>query len=263
MDVRQAGGGAGLVDPAGDGVPVGRLAVLPRQQQRIAGCDVTAAVVVDEGDELRVQRQVPVFAELADRDVQPRPGADVHHGVGAQRGVLADPQPGAQQHLHGDAHQQALVVLRGAQQFRGGSVVEGFGQRMVLAWQVAGEHRHSGRGLVPAPLVDPDEKHPQRAQAVGDGRGRQPRLVLAGPGGEPRLVVLDVPAGDLRGTGHLRCGAGQEAGEAAQGHVRVIHAARPQHAADLGQVAAHRSGDLREGGLKVGPGRQHAHPIGA
>ena len=142
------GGGAGLVDPAGDGVPVGRLAVLPRQQQRIAGCDVTAAVVVDEGDELRVQRQVPVFAELADRDVQPRPGADVHHGVGAQRGVLADPQPGAQQHLHGDAHQQALVVLRGAQQVRGGSVVEGFGQRIVLAWQVAGEHRHSGRGLV-------------------------------------------------------------------------------------------------------------------
>ena len=36
VDVGQPGGGAGLVDVAGDGVPVGRLAVLPRQQQRVA-----------------------------------------------------------------------------------------------------------------------------------------------------------------------------------------------------------------------------------
>ena len=36
VDVGQPGGGAGLVDIAGDGVPVRRAAVLPRQQQRVA-----------------------------------------------------------------------------------------------------------------------------------------------------------------------------------------------------------------------------------
>ena len=127
VDVGQPGGGAGLVDVAGDGVPVGRLAVLPGQQQRVGGVDVRGAVLVDQGDQVRVQRQVAVLAELADRDVQPRAGADLHDRVGLQAGVLADPQAGAQQHLHRDAHEQALVVLRGAQQFRGAGIVERLG----------------------------------------------------------------------------------------------------------------------------------------
>jgi len=263
VDVGQPGGGASLVDVAGDGVPVGRLAVFPRQQQGIAGGDVTGAVVVDQGDQVRVQRQVAVLAELAGRDVQPRAGADVHDRISAQRGVFADPQSGAQQHFHGDAHQQALVVLRGAQQFRGGGVVEGPGQRVVLARQVTGEHRHPGRGLIPAPFIETDEEHPQRAEPVGDSRGGQPRLVLPGPGGEPRLVILDVAAGDLRGAGHIGCGLGQEAGETAQREVGAADTARPQHAADLGQVAEHRGRDLRDGGLEVGPGGQRAHPVAA
>ena len=224
---------------------------------------VRGAVVVDQGDQVRVQRQVAVFAELADRDVQPRARADVHHRISAQRGVLADPQARAQQHLHGDAHEQALVVLGGAQQLRGAGVVEGFGQRVVLAGQVAGEHRHPGRGLVPAPLVEADEEHPQRAQPVGDGGGGQPRLVLPGAGGEPGLVVLDVAAGHLRDAGHLGRGLGEEGGERAQRQVGAADAARPQHAADLGQVAAHRGRDLRDGGLQVGPGGQRTHSVGA
>jgi hypothetical protein len=99
---------------------------------------VTAAVVVDERDQVGVQGQVSGLVELADRDVQPGAGAYVHDRIGAQGGVLADPQPGAQQHLHGDPHQQAVIALGGAQQFRGGAVVEGFGQRMVLAGQAPG-----------------------------------------------------------------------------------------------------------------------------
>jgi hypothetical protein len=152
MDVGQPGGG-GPVDHPGDGMPVQRAAVLPRQQQRVDRVHVRGAVLVDQGDQVRVQRQVAVIAELADRDVQPRPGADLHHGVGLQGGVLADPQPRPQQHLHRDADEQARVVLRGAQQPGCGAVVEGLGQRVVGAGQVAGEHRHLGRGIVPAPFV--------------------------------------------------------------------------------------------------------------
>jgi hypothetical protein len=58
MYVRQAGGSAGLVDEPGDGVPVQRAAVLPRQQQGMTGGDVSGPVAVDQGDQLRVQGQV-------------------------------------------------------------------------------------------------------------------------------------------------------------------------------------------------------------
>jgi hypothetical protein len=170
VDVGEPRGGAGLVDHAGDGVPVQRPAVLPREQQRVGGgVDVAGPVVLDEGEHVRVQGQVAVLVELADRDVQPRAGADVHEGVGGQGGVLADPQPGAQQHLHGDAQEHPGLGLGGAQQPRGARVVQGLGQGPVLAGQVSGEHRHPVRGVVPAPLGDPDEEHPQRAEPAGDG----------------------------------------------------------------------------------------------
>jgi hypothetical protein len=90
VDVGQSGGGAGFVDQTGDGVPVQWPAVLPGQQQWVSAGNVRGAVVADEGDQVRVQRQVAVFAQLADRDVQPMPGADEHDRVGAQRGELTD-----------------------------------------------------------------------------------------------------------------------------------------------------------------------------
>ena len=69
----------------------------------MTGWDIRGPVLIDQGDQLRVQRQVAVLTELAHGDVQPRPGADQGHVPCGQAGVLADPQPGAQQHLHGDA----------------------------------------------------------------------------------------------------------------------------------------------------------------
>ena len=182
MDVGQPGSGAGPVDHPGDGVPVQRAAVLPRQQQRVTCGDMGSPVGVDERDELGVQRQVAVLAELADRDVQPGPGTDQDHSIGGQAGELADPQPGAQQHLDGDPHQHPAIGLGGAQQPGGGAVIESPGQRVVLAGQVAREHRHPGRGFVPAPLLDTQEEHPQRAETVRDGGRGQPRFVLSGPG---------------------------------------------------------------------------------
>ena len=218
-------------------------AVLPRQQQRMPGRHVSGAVVVDQRHQVRVQRQVAVLAELADRDVQPGCGADLHDGVGGQAGELADPQPGAQQHLDGDPDQQPWLGLRGPEQLRGGGVVECLGQRVVLAGQVAGEHRHPCRCFLPAPLVDPDEEHSQRAEPVRQCGARDPGLVLSGSFRQPGLVVLDVSSGDLIDAGDLGRDLDQEAGEGAQRAVGVGHAARSQHAADLRQVAAHRGHD--------------------
>jgi hypothetical protein len=220
---------------------------------------VGGPVAVDEGDQLRVQRQVAVLAEFADGDVQPRAGADHDHGTGREAGVLADPQSGAQQHFHGDAHQQAAVGLGGAQQPGCGGVVEGLGQRPVEAGQVAEEHRRPGGRIVPAPFADPDEEHPQRAEPLRD-RGRcHGGLVLPGPGRQPGLERLDMRAGDL-GKTQARGGFGQERGKAAQRAVGVHHAARPQHAADLLQVAAHRPGHARNQDAQLIPGRQQQRP---
>ena len=116
VDVGQAGGGAGPVDHPGDGMPAGRAAVFAGQQQRVICGDVPGPVGIDEGDQLGVQGQVAVLAELANRDMQPGPGADEHDGIGAQAGVFADPQPSAQQHLHGDADQHPAITLGRAQQ---------------------------------------------------------------------------------------------------------------------------------------------------
>jgi len=87
----------------------------------------------------------------------------------AEAGELADPQPGAQQHLDGDAHQHPAVGLGSAQGPRGGGVIEGLWQGAVQAGQVAGEHRHPGRRLVPAPFLNAEEEHPQRAPAPAHG----------------------------------------------------------------------------------------------
>ena len=47
---------------------------------------------------------------------------------------------------------------------------------------------------------------------------------------------------DLAEARDLRGGFGEETGEAPQCLVSVLHAARPQHAGDLFQVAAHHAG---------------------
>src|SRR5215472_10968857 len=50
-------------------------------------------------DEVGVQGHVPVVAELAERDPQPVPGADLHDRVRVQAGQLPGPHAGAGQQL--------------------------------------------------------------------------------------------------------------------------------------------------------------------
>jgi hypothetical protein len=155
---------ASAVDHPGDAVTVQRAAALVGQQQGVLGVDERGAVLLDAGDQVRVQRQVPVLAQLADRDVQPRCGPDLNDSVGLQCDVLADPQAGAKEHLDGDAYQHAGVGLGGTKQSGRGRVVERLGQRVVDARQVAEEDGDPGGCLGPVPFLDPDEEHPQRPE---------------------------------------------------------------------------------------------------
>ena len=65
-----------------------------------------------------------------------------------------------------------------------------------------------------------------------------------GPGGEPHLEVLDVAAADV-GDGADVGVLDQPAGELAQRAVGDLDAARGEERGRLGQVAAHRVGQLR------------------
>jgi hypothetical protein len=53
--------------------------------------DMTIAVGTDEFAQVRVQRQVAVIVQLADRDVQSVSGADLHDRIGSQPDQFADP----------------------------------------------------------------------------------------------------------------------------------------------------------------------------
>jgi hypothetical protein len=63
-----------------------------------------------ERDELGVQRDVAVVAELAERDPQPVAGADLHDGAGFQAGQLAGPHAGAGQQ---PGHQPVAGIAAG------------------------------------------------------------------------------------------------------------------------------------------------------
>jgi len=96
--------------------------------------------------------------------------ADDDDGVGGQGGVLPDAQPGAQQELHRHPDELAPVGLGCFEQGGRGVVIECLGQGVALLGHVAGEHRDPRWCVRPGPLLDAQEEHPQRPEAVGDGR---------------------------------------------------------------------------------------------
>jgi hypothetical protein len=71
----------------------------------------------------------------------------------------------------------------------------------------------AGASGQPAPFVDADEEHAQRAEPVRDGRIRHAWFVLPSTGGQPRLVVLDVSAGQVGNRHHVWGALDEERGE--------------------------------------------------
>src|SRR6185312_5166463 len=95
-----AGSAADAGDDAADEVPVQRAAVVGDQALVPADVlEVGGGPGGEQLDELGVQRDVTAVAELAQRDAQPVPGADLDDRVGVQAGQLAGPHAGAGQQL--------------------------------------------------------------------------------------------------------------------------------------------------------------------
>ena len=166
---------------------------------------------VDELQSLIVDGHHPLGIELAQRNLQPGPGAGhLMHAIKFQVEQLADAHPGG-------AQQQQRVgaqpVRRGVQRGReppvgvGGQVP---GQRPGQSRDIAREHQLAAGRLDPAPFVDvidqpPDGQDPRAPLGGRQGRAGA-RVARGGHGGQIRLdVALPAQAGQ-RGQRGVVCG---------------------------------------------------------
>ncbi len=207
----------------------------------------------EQFDELGVQRDVAVVAELADGDAQPVPVADAHDRIGLQAAKLAGAQTGAGKRLDHEAITGIGGGACGGHDLGGVAVVEELGQRLRAGRQVATDDRVARRRVRPVPLDDPLEERPQRPQTLAVGVCREPGAGLVpGLGGEPHLVVLHMRAADVGDD--PRIGVRQQPkGELTKGVVGRVDAGRGQEGGDLLEIAAHRAGDARRSTADQGP----------
>ncbi len=84
-------------DDAGDLVPVQRFAVA--NDQPVSVVVAASKMVVDEFDELWVERDVAVVVEFPDRDTKPVAAVDEHDSIRGEGAEFSNTQPGAGQHL--------------------------------------------------------------------------------------------------------------------------------------------------------------------
>ena len=144
-------------------------------------CSLLVAVhSASSTDEVGMQRDEAVVAELADGDPQPVGVADQGDGVGGELAQLAGPHAGAGQHLDDQAIAREAVGLSRRHQLGGVLVVEELGQRIGPGRDVAVEDRVASRGVGPVPLdealeEDPDHAQPLALGVLGQGRTRASR----------------------------------------------------------------------------------------
>ena len=111
-------------DDAVHGAPVDRRVLIG--DQAMLGSDVVAVVggpFGEQHDEVGVQRDEPVVAELSDRNPQPIGVADQGDGVGVELAQFAGTKTGAGQHLDHESIAGNAVGPGGGHQLRGGLVV--------------------------------------------------------------------------------------------------------------------------------------------
>ena len=189
---------------------------------------------------MRVQGNVAVVAQLAQRHVQPVGGADLHHGIDCEVEEFTLAQAGAGQEFHTQAHERVGVGAGGLQQFGERAVVEEAGQRLVADGQVAGEHEHAGRDVVAVPFGEAFEAGAQGAEVLGQAGLGERVAARRGAGGQVQLVGLDVAAAQIGDAADVGGGAGQPVGELAQHAFDSHHRGGPQREPGLRDVAGQR-----------------------
>ena len=205
-----------------------------------------------QGDEVGVQGDVAVVAQLADGDPQPVAVTDEHDGVSVEVAQLSGTHSGAGEDLDDEAVAGVGGGAGGGHQPGGVTVVEELGQRLAARWDVATDDRVAGGGVGPVPLDDSFEEHAQHVQPLTLRGRRQTVAADAGLVGEPHLVVLDVTTTDVGDGPHVGV-LEQPAGELPQRQIGGHDAVGGEHRGDLGEVSGQRVGHLRGPGGDPGP----------
>ncbi len=198
--------------------------------------------VGNQVDEFRVQRDVAIVAELADRDVQRVMVADLDDRVCRQVAELADAHPGARQEQHAELAERVGFGLGVVHERRHLVVVQELRERLGSGRDIAVDDRVAARCVVELPVDDAVEEHLHEPEALADCvrcqrlTGREVDV-----GDALEFERLDVAAADIASASDRRVVNDHPEPEPDE---RVIHCQdrrRGQRDGLLGDVAAHRA----------------------
>ena len=195
--------------------------------------------LVEQLLQLRVQRDIAVSVQLAQRDVQPVGRTDLNDGIGGQCQVLALAHAGPSEELDGQPHEGVVVGAGGLQQLGRRCVVEEPGQGFVGDRHVGGQDWDLSRRVRDLPFQQPDKEATQRAEPVLDRMPMQRPAPLGRPLSQPALVVLHVRSAQVGDALRERVALGDESGELPQRRLDVLDPPRPQCRRHLLQVGVH------------------------
>ena len=239
------------------------LAVLDEQVAAAQAGWSVGEPLVEEVLELRVQGNVAVVAQLAQRHVQPVGGADLYYGIDCEIEEFTFTQAGSGQEFDTQAHERVGVDAGGLQQFGERAVVDEAGQRLVAEGQIAGEHEHPGRDVVAVPFGEAFETGAQGAEVLGQaGLGERATAASRGAGGQVQLVGLDVGAAQISNATDLGGVDREPARELTQHAFDPHHRRGPQRQPRLGDVAGEGGGQPCRHRRPGGSPLRRAVPVG-
>jgi hypothetical protein len=173
VDVTDSGRSCGFGDSPVDTTLADSLTVFDEQVGAAQTGRPGRHPLIEQLLQLRVQGDVAVGAQLAERHVQPVRGADLHDGVDGEVQELALAQAGAGEELHRQPHERVRIVAGGLQQFGERAVVKKTRQRLVTDRHIAAEDQHRARHVAAAPLGQALEACAQGTEGVGLRRPSQ------------------------------------------------------------------------------------------
>ena len=262
-DVSDPGRRGDLGDGPVDAVVPDALAVFEEQVAAAQAGWSVGEPLVEEVLQLRVQGNVAVVAQLAQRHVQPVGGADLHYRIDCEIEEFTFTQAGSGQEFDTEAHERVGVDAGGLQQFGESAVVNEAGQRLVAAGQIAGEHEHPGRHIVAVPFGEAFETGAQCAEVLGQaGLGECATAASRGAGGQVQLVGLDVGAAQISNATDLGGVDREPARELTQHAFDPHHRRGAQRQPRLGDVAGEGGGQPCRHRLPGGSPLGRAVPVG-
>ena len=187
MDVSGAGPACHRSYVAMDGPAVEGLAVVADDQQSRGTRTPPGPVVGDEVDEHRVEGDVAVVVELADRDPQPVGAAVAEHGIVTQPAELTGPHAGASQQFDHESPAPIGILGQGGHELGGGGVVQKPRQGLVPFRKVSGVDGDPSWRVVVVPLDDPLE---EGAHQRPSRRRRAPFSALPSVSYSARILAL-------------------------------------------------------------------------